>query len=37
VEVCGDGILDPGEECDDGNNMSGDNCSPFCVDTSVVK
>ncbi|MCB9703253.1 MAG: DUF4215 domain-containing protein [Myxococcales bacterium] len=29
--VCGDGILDEGEECDDGNLIDGDGCSPFCV------
>jgi cysteine-rich repeat protein len=23
---CGDGILDPGEVCDDGNDVSGDGC-----------
>lgn len=28
---CGDGIVDPGEECDDGNNASGDGCSATCV------
>jgi fibro-slime domain-containing protein len=28
---CGDGKLDPGEACDDGNKMSGDGCShPLC-------
>ena len=27
---CGDGNLDPGEECDDGNNVSGDGCSSAC-------
>jgi cysteine-rich repeat protein len=27
---CGDGILDPGEECDDGNNEDGDGCSSSC-------
>jgi cysteine-rich repeat protein len=27
---CGDGILDPGEECDDGNNMNGDGCDEHC-------
>ena len=27
---CGDGILDPGESCDDGNNASGDGCSSTC-------
>ena len=29
-EVCGDGLLDPGEECDDGNTTSFDGCSSFC-------
>lgn len=27
---CGDGILDPGEECDDGNREDGDSCSATC-------
>jgi cysteine-rich repeat protein len=27
---CGDGILNLGEECDDGNNVSCDGCSDFC-------
>ena len=27
---CGDGILDTGEECDDGNNNNGDGCSSSC-------
>jgi cysteine-rich repeat protein len=27
---CGDGILDPGESCDDGNNVDGDGCSARC-------
>jgi cysteine-rich repeat protein len=27
---CGDGELDPGEQCDDGNSMSGDGCSQLC-------
>jgi cysteine-rich repeat protein len=27
---CGDGVLDPGEECDDGNTMDGDCCSATC-------
>lgn len=25
-QVCGDGNIDPGEECDDGNNIAGDGC-----------
>jgi cysteine-rich repeat protein len=28
---CGDGVVDPGEECDDGNGDSGDGCSPACL------
>jgi cysteine-rich repeat protein len=30
--VCGDGIVNPtlGEECDDGNVLSGDGCSSTC-------
>ena len=31
--VCGDGVLDPGEECDDGNTAGGDRCRPDCTDT----
>ena len=27
---CGDGNLDSGEECDDGNNINGDGCSGVC-------
>jgi cysteine-rich repeat protein len=29
--VCGDGHLDPGEECDDGNQTGGDGCSGACT------
>ena len=28
---CGDGSLDEGEECDDGNNEDGDGCSALCI------
>lgn len=28
--VCGDHVVDPGEECDDGNTVSGDGCSADC-------
>jgi len=28
--LCGNGSLDPGEECDDGNNDAGDGCSATC-------
>jgi len=30
VPYCGDGIMDEGEECDDGNNENGDGCSATC-------
>jgi len=29
--VCGDGSVDPGEECDDGNSSNEDNCVEGCV------
>ena len=29
-EICGDGFLDPQEQCDDGNVMDGDGCSAVC-------
>jgi cysteine-rich repeat protein len=28
--LCGDGSLDPGEECDDGNTADGDRCDSTC-------
>ncbi|MGZ3419852.1 MAG: DUF4215 domain-containing protein [Polyangiales bacterium] len=28
--VCGNGTLESGEECDDGNVVTGDGCSPMC-------
>jgi cysteine-rich repeat protein len=28
--VCGDGNLDPGEQCDDGNEINGDGCQADC-------
>jgi cysteine-rich repeat protein len=30
LETCGNGILDPGEQCDDGNLVDGDGCSATC-------
>ncbi|MBW2314919.1 MAG: DUF4215 domain-containing protein [Deltaproteobacteria bacterium] len=27
---CGDGVLDPGESCDDGGTLQGDGCSSLC-------
>jgi hypothetical protein len=29
--LCGDGDLDPGEQCDDGNTTNGDGCSAQCT------
>ncbi len=29
--ICGDGIVVPGEECDDGNTDAGDGCSDSCT------
>ena len=31
VAVCGNGIVDTGETCDDGNVVSGDGCSSSCI------
>ena len=28
--TCGDGVLDPGEDCDDGNRLNGDECDWAC-------
>jgi cysteine-rich repeat protein len=30
-ETCGDGVVDSGEDCDDGNLLAGDGCEPHCV------
>lgn len=30
-DTCGNGIVEPSEECDDGNNTSGDGCSASCL------
>jgi cysteine-rich repeat protein len=29
-EVCGNGVRQSGEQCDDGNIVAGDGCSPSC-------
>lgn len=31
LDTCGDGVLDPGELCDDGNKESGDGCLADCT------
>src|SRR5205823_1640165 len=28
--VCGNGVIDPGEQCDDGNTQAGDGCNYNC-------
>lgn len=28
--ICGNNVVDPGEQCDDGNTNKGDGCSPTC-------
>ncbi len=33
--VCGNGVVEPGEECDDGNDVTGDGCEPDCRMTCV--
>lgn len=35
--VCGDGIVQPGEECDDGGTADGDACSPTCTEQRVLQ
>ena len=30
TQICGDGIIETGEQCDDGNNVIGDGCSALC-------
>jgi len=31
ASVCGNGVVEPGEDCDDGNTASGDGCAADCV------
>ncbi len=31
MAICGDGVLDPGEACDDGNGQSRDGCDSTCA------
>ncbi|MEO8604397.1 MAG: hypothetical protein ABI629_17625 [bacterium] len=35
VATCGDGNVDPGEECDDGNNFGGDDCAANCTSETL--
>ena len=34
--LCGNSNVDPGEQCDDGNNVGGDGCSAICTFEGVV-
>ena len=36
-ENCGNGLLDVGEQCDDGNRMDGDSCSKYCMKENSSK
>ncbi|HEY6179540.1 MAG TPA: DUF4215 domain-containing protein [Kofleriaceae bacterium] len=35
VQKCGNLVMDPGEACDDGNNIDGDGCSHDCMSKEV--
>ena len=35
-ELCGNGVLDTGEACDDGNSAAGDGCSATCQPEGVA-
>jgi cysteine-rich repeat protein len=35
IQLCGNGRLENGEECDDGNSVNGDGCSSVCWDEEV--
>lgn len=37
ISICGNGIVETGEQCDDGNTISGDGCSSACqVEGGVI-
>lgn len=36
IPGCGDGALDPGESCDDGNDTAGDGCTSCAVDACYM-
>lgn len=36
-QYCGNGALESGEECDDGNNVNGDGCTSKCLIEEVVE
>ena len=34
--ICGNGIVEPGEQCDDGNLNDGDGCSSLCLIEAIT-
>ena len=36
LEICGNAVVDPGEQCDDGNNVDGDGCDASCTATGCI-
>ncbi len=36
TSICGNNAVEAGEECDDGNNLDGDNCSSICLKESAI-
>src|SRR5471032_871374 len=34
--TCGNGVVDPGEACDDGNTNNGDGCSSTCQTENIA-
>lgn len=34
--VCGDGVIDPGEACDDGNDVAGDGCAACALEAGYT-
>lgn len=37
IDNCRDGSLDPGEVCDDGNQIDGDGCDNDCTQTEIIQ
>ena len=36
IPECGNGIVDPGEDCDDDNDVDGDGCNSDCTESGTV-
>lgn len=34
--ICGDGVVETGEACDDGNTLPGDTCGATCTPTNII-